>query len=349
MSTDDEEATSQKQTMQTELENITAESKRVFEDVEEEFEQLHRVMRRFEGWKAIDKPSYADAYVTFNLPKIFAPFISLQLVLWNPLSREEEGMEIVEIEKMKWFNQLLLYGFHDADVSMGSFKEDPDRKLMSYIVERVILPKVKDLVSCFWDPLSHVQSVRLVNLLRHYTIAYPSISPSSKQLKELVVAIIAKIRDAIENDVFIPMFPKSVYESKTSGVSLFFQRQFWSSWKLLGSVLMWHRILSDSVIHDLAIRSLLNLYLLPALNLAAEINICDSLEKTRHVINVLPREWSKNEGGTHAFLGRLEAFLVALAVKLDPTANVVELKEICELLKAIGARAQSEIVASKYL
>ena len=74
-----------------------------------------------------------------------------------------------------------------------------------------------------------------------------------------------------------------VYESKTSGVSLFFQRQFWVAWKLLSSVLMWHDVLSDSMIHDLAIRSLLNLYLLPALNLAAEININDALEKCRNV------------------------------------------------------------------
>lgn len=67
------------------------------------------------------------------------------------------------------------------------------------------------------------------------------------------------------------------------------------------------------------------------------------------VINVLPREWSKNEGGTHAFLGRLEGFLITLAGKLDPTTNISELKEICELLKAIGARSQSDILTNKYL
>lgn len=46
---------------------------------------------------------------------------------------------------------------------------------------------------------------------------------------------------------------------------------------------MWHKVLSDSVIHDLAVRSLLNLYLLPALNLAAEINPSDALDKCRNV------------------------------------------------------------------
>lgn len=55
--------------------------------------------------------------------------------------------------------------------------------------------------------------------------------------------------------------------------------QFWSAWKLLGATLMWHRILSDSVINDLAVRSLLNLYLLPALNLATEVSPADGLDK----------------------------------------------------------------------
>lgn len=78
-------------------------------------------------------------------------------------------------------------------------------------------------------------------------------------------------------------FSFRVFESKTSGVTRFFHRQFWSAWKLLAAVLMWHKILNDKVIHELAIRSILNLYLLPALNLASEINISDCIEKAKHV------------------------------------------------------------------
>lgn len=65
-----------------------------------------------------------------------------------------------------------------------------------------------DIVGCWWDPLSHSQTVRLVNLVRHYAEAYPTLSPSSKPLQNLTHAIIAKIKDAIDNDIFIPMFPK---------------------------------------------------------------------------------------------------------------------------------------------
>ncbi|KAK8404735.1 hypothetical protein O3P69_007763 [Scylla paramamosain] len=346
MSTDDEESQSEIQLMQTELEHIAAEARKIFEDVEDDFSQLKRIMTRFEEWRGKDRPTYSDAYVSYNLPKIFAPYIRLQMLLWNPLMKDSES---VEVERMKWFNLLLLYGTGDTtDDDPHSLREDPDRKLMSHLVEKVVLVKLKELVGCWWDPLSHTQTVRLVNLMRHYAEAYPSLSPSSKPLRELTHAIINKIRDAIDNDIFIPMFPKNVYDNKNSGVSLFFQRQFWVAWKLLSSTLMWHKVLSDSVIHDLAVRSLLNLYLLPALNLAAEINPTDALDKCRNVINALPRSWVKSEG-THVFLGRLEDFLIKLSEKLDPTTHSPALKEVCDLLKSIGATTQAEKIAYKYL
>ncbi|XP_053632244.1 PAX3- and PAX7-binding protein 1 [Cherax quadricarinatus] len=346
MSTDDEESQSEIQLVQSELERIASEARKVFEDVEDDFSQLKRIMARFEEWRSKEGATYSDAYVSYNLPQIFSPYIRLQMLLWNPLMRDSDG---IEVERMKWFNLLLLYGTSDnTDDEPSRLKIDPDRKLMSHLVERVVLVKLKEIIGCWWDPLSHVQTVRLVNMVRHYAEAYPSLGPSSKPLKDLTHAIIAKIRDAIDNDIFIPMFPKNVYENKNSGVSLFFQRQFWVAWKLLSSTLMWHKVLSDSVIHDLAVRSLLNLYLLPALNLAAEINPSDALDKCRNVINALPRAWVKSEE-THAFLGRLEDFLVKLAEKLDPAAHSPALKEVCDLLKSIGAQSQADKIAYKYL
>ncbi|KAK4319562.1 hypothetical protein Pmani_009505 [Petrolisthes manimaculis] len=351
MSTDDEESHSEIQMVQTELEHAIVEARKVFEDVEEDFSQLKRIVAWLEEWRARDLPTYSDAYVSYNLPKIFSPYIRLQMLLWNPLIKDSDsngsGSNGVEVERMQWFNLLLLYGSSGGD-EPKQLKEDPDRNLMSNLIERVVLIKLKDIVGCWWDPLSHSQTVRLVNLVRHYAETYPTLSPSSKPLQNLTHAIIAKIKDAIDNDIFIPMFPKNVYDNRNSGVSLFFQRQFWVAWKLLSSTLMWHKVLSDSVIHDLAIRSLLNLYLLPALNLAAEINPSDALDKCRNVINSLPRAWVKSEG-THVFLGRLEDFLVKLAEKLDPAANTPALRDLCNLLKSIGANTQAEKISNKYL
>lgn len=66
------------------------------------------------------------------------------------------------------------------------------------------------------------------------------------------------------------------------------------------------------------------------------------------VVNSLPRAWVKSEG-THVFLGRLEDFLVKLAEKLDPAANTPALRDLCSLLKSIGANIQAEKISNKYL
>lgn len=66
------------------------------------------------------------------------------------------------------------------------------------------------------------------------------------------------MKAALENDVFIPIFPKQLQEAKSS----FFQRQFCSALKLLRNFLMWQGILSDIALKEIAILSLLNRYLL---------------------------------------------------------------------------------------
>lgn len=74
----------------------------------------------------------------------------------------------------------------------------------------------------------------------------------------------------------------------------------------------------------------------------------NNISQLFQVINALPRSWVKSEG-THVFLGRLEDFLIKLSEKLDPTTHTPALKEVCDLLKSIGATAQAEKIAYKYL
>lgn len=63
------------------------------------------------------------------------------MLLWNPLMKDSES---VEVERMKWFNLLLLYGTGDApDDDPRHLREDSDRKLMSHLVEKIVLVKLK--------------------------------------------------------------------------------------------------------------------------------------------------------------------------------------------------------------
>ena len=65
-------------------ERILSEEKVIFEDVVEDFSSIDSIKSRFEEWKNKHEDCYKNAYISLCLPKLFAPFIRLQLLDWNP-------------------------------------------------------------------------------------------------------------------------------------------------------------------------------------------------------------------------------------------------------------------------
>lgn len=94
--------------------------------------------------------------------------------------------------------------------------------------------------------------------------------------KSLLPALADKLKDAIDNDVFIPIYPAR----PAAILGLFFQRQFWSAVKLLRNVLVFRGILGDATLQEFAMAALLGRYLLAALRTCEPL---DALEKSRHV------------------------------------------------------------------
>ena len=66
-------------------EQLSMQAAAVFEDVVEEFWNLSLIKQRFEEWKFGVPESYEQVYVPLFLPKLFGPFVRLQLLQWNPL------------------------------------------------------------------------------------------------------------------------------------------------------------------------------------------------------------------------------------------------------------------------
>lgn len=107
-------------------------------------------------------------------------------------------------------------------------------------------------------------------------------------MRNLFTTILEKMKTSLDNDVFIPIFPKQyvvffidfyfksnlpkkflfrLQEAKSS----FFQRQFSSALKLFRNFLSWEGILSDSALKEIAISSLLNRYLLSAIRVSMQM------------------------------------------------------------------------------
>merc|ERR1712029_278065 len=73
------------------------------------------------------------------------------------------------------------------------------------------------------------------------------------------------------------------------GHAHFFNRQFWTVFKLYKNVLSWAGILADNVLSELVLDKLLNRYLL--MSLRANLDNNDSVMKSKLIVDLLPKAW----------------------------------------------------------
>ncbi|XP_068036853.1 PAX3- and PAX7-binding protein 1 isoform X2 [Anomalospiza imberbis] len=350
LSSDDEETSTDITNFNLERDRILKESSKVFEDVLESFYSIDCIKSQFEAWRSKYFASYKDAYIGLCLPKLFNPLIRLQLLTWTPL----EG-KCRDFETMLWFESLLFYGCEEQE----QVKDDADISLLPTIVERVVLPKLTVISENIWDPFSTTQTSRMVAIVQKLIDGYPSVvNAENKNTQMLLKALLLRMRRTLDDDVFMPLYPKNILENKNSGPYLFFQRQFWSSVKLLGNFLQWYGILSNKTLQELSIDGLLNRYILMAFQNSEYGE--DSIKKAQSVIACFPKQWFTNLTGDKT-ISQLENFcryLVHLADTIYRNSigcsdvekrNAREhIKQIIKLLASIRALDHAVTVANDH-
>lgn len=110
-------------------------SKEVFSDVVDDFSKFSSIKEHFEGWKFNFSSSYEQAYISLCVPKVFAPFVRLQLLQWNPLNPDCSE----QLEDMLWFQVLMFFGFSEG---RELDPEDEDLQLIPNLVDLVVIPKL---------------------------------------------------------------------------------------------------------------------------------------------------------------------------------------------------------------
>ncbi|KAB1283873.1 PAX3- and PAX7-binding protein 1 [Camelus dromedarius] len=317
LSSDDEETSTDITNFNLEKDRISKESSKVFEDVLESFYSIDCIKSQFEAWRSKYYMSYKDAYIGLCLPKLFNPLIRLQLLTWTPLEAKCR-----DFENMLWFESLLFYGCEEREQE----KDDVDVALLPTIVEKVILPKLTVIAENMWDPFSTTQTSRMVGITLKLINGYPSVvNAENKNTQVYLKALLLRMRRTLDDDVFMPLYPKNVLENKNSGPYLFFQRQFWSSVKV-----------RNSEYGD------------------------DSIKKAQNVINCFPKQWFMNLKGERT-ISQLENFcryLVHLADTIYRNSigcsdvekrNAREnIKQIVKLLASVRALDHAMSVASDH-
>ncbi|XP_039914513.1 intron Large complex component GCFC2 [Hirundo rustica] len=312
--------------------NVLEDSRKIFEDVHADFCDVRKILLKFQEWKEKLPDSYCDAYISFCLPKLLNPLIRVQLISWNPLEQN-----FTELEEMPWFRAI--EEFSDAEnVSESKRDDDHDKEVLPRVIEKTILPKITAFVKSVWDPLSTSQTKNLVQLCNNiFGKQILSKNESSRAREDLVNTVVLRMKKSVEEDVFIPLYPKSTVEDKSSLRSKFQERRFWSAVKLLSNVVLWDGIVQEDKVRDLGLSKLLNRYLL--LNILNTPLGPDNIEKCNKVVACLPERWFQDlkGGSTLPELLNFSQHLLQCAHVLHKDNHSDETKEVLLLLVKIGS------------
>ncbi|XP_016152517.1 PREDICTED: GC-rich sequence DNA-binding factor 2, partial [Ficedula albicollis] len=331
LSSDEELTPTEVGEFQKSKDNVLEDSRKIFEDVHADFCDIRKILLKFQEWKKKFPDSYCDAYISFCLPKLLNPLIRVQLISWNPLEN------FTELEEMPWFRAI--EEFSDAEnVSESKRDDDHDKEVLPRVIEKTILPKITAFVKSVWDPLSTSQTKNLVQLCNNiFGKQILSKNESSRAREDLMNTLVLRMKKSVEEDVFIPLYPKSTVEDKSSLRSKFQERRFWSAVKLLSNVVLWDGIVQEDKLRDLGLSKLLNRYLL--LNILNTPLGPDNIEKCKKVVACLPERWFQDlkGGSTLPELLNFSQHLLQCARALHKDNHSDETKEVLLLLVKTGA------------
>lgn len=181
-----EESESEATAYESRREEVLDTAGRIFGDAMEDYSQLRKVKERLEGWKARYPFAYRDGYVSLSAPAIFAPFVRLELLQWDPLYAKGGFSD------MDWYKRLADYGMPEN--AEAPEEGDIDGDLVPKLVEKVALPILHhEIVHC-WDRLSTQGTHRAVMAVEDILDYVPA---SSEPLQELLSAVRTQMADAV--------------------------------------------------------------------------------------------------------------------------------------------------------
>ncbi|XP_012736992.2 GC-rich sequence DNA-binding factor 2 isoform X2 [Fundulus heteroclitus] len=265
--------------------DIQSRSQAVFADVQDDFFDVRKILSRFEEWRRSYPDSYHNAYISLCLPKLLNPIIRHQLLTWSPL-KDAAG----EFENLPWFTAVETFCHGHGHEEL----EHTDRQTLSNVIEKTLLPKMTSYVELVWDPLSQQQSACLSAVCHRLREDYAIFDgEQSKPVKGFIDAVVRRLRSYVDEDVFIPLYPKKLLEVRSSPQRLFRDKQFWAAIKLLGNMGKWDLLLPDSILKELMLDKLLNRYLM--ISLCSQTLSSSEVSAHRMIAGCLPASWFEGE------------------------------------------------------
>ncbi|KAL6113267.1 gcfc2 [Pungitius sinensis] len=330
--------------LQKTIADILQRSQAVFSDVQSEFCDVKKILSRFEEWRGSYSDSYHSAYISLCLPKLLNPIIRNNLLAWNPL-KSDSG----DFENLPWFTAVETFchghGYEEL--------EHTDRETLSNVIEKTVIPKITAYVELVWDPMSRHQSVCLSGVCHRLKDDYSIFEgEQSKPVKTFKEAVISRLRSCVDEDVFIPLYPKKFLEDRLSSQCRFRDQQFWTAIKLLGNIGKWDFLLPESALKELMLDKLLNRYLM--ITMCSQTLYNNAVMACRKIGDSLPLSWFKGENACLPQLQNFRNFLVQEVHTIckqqppeDPNTRS-SVVEVLQILSRIRCNDSIMAIAEKY-
>nr|XP_033793384.1 GC-rich sequence DNA-binding factor 2 isoform X2 [Geotrypetes seraphini] len=336
MSSDDEMSPLQATDFQKGRDDILKKCQTIFDDVLEDFCSIKCILLKFQEWREKFPDSYYEAYISLCLPTLLKPLIRTKLIGWNPLE------EFINLEQASWYKEIKTF-IYSGDGLESKQEDHSDQKMLPIVLVKTVIPIIAELVEHVWNPLSSSQTCNLVKLCKKIL---KECGPS-KATKELLNFAVLRLKKAIDEDVYIPLYPKSALDDKSLPHSKFQERQFWSAMKLLSNIFCWDGLIQEEILYELGLEKVLNRYLLLILLQAHPES--NNVEKCRKVVECFPERWFKDlkSGST---LPQLAKFSNHLSHSSDAMCHNFrnEASEIVLLLMKIKALDAADILIKKH-
>ncbi|XP_030054653.1 intron Large complex component GCFC2 [Microcaecilia unicolor] len=336
MSSDDEMSPLESTDFQKSRDDILKRCQKNFDDVLEDFCSIKYILLKFQEWREKFPDSYYEAYISLCLPILLKPLIRTWLIDWNPLE------QYMNLEQASWYKEIKTFIY--SGNGLESKQEDHgDQKVLSTVLINTVIPKITELVEHVWNPLSSSQTSNLVKVCENIL---KDCGPS-KATKELLNFIVLRLKKAIDEDVYIPLYPKSALDDKSLPHSKFQERQFWSAVKLLSNIFCWDGLIQEEILYELGLEKLLNRYLLLIL-LHAHPDP-SNVEKCRKVVECFPERWFKDlkSGSTLPQLAKFSNHLLQSSDAMYHNFKA-ETSEMVLLLMKIKALDSADVLIKKY-
>ncbi|CAI5537238.1 unnamed protein product, partial [Closterium sp. Naga37s-1] len=298
----------------------------VFADAAEEYSRIERVKERMERWKQQHPAAYRDAYASMSAPALFAPFVRLELLRWDPLFGGGA------FDSMHWYSVLFDYGL-PTDGSEPA-PDDPDTNLVPRLVEKVGLPILHHALQHCWDPLDRAATNRAATAVEEVLVYVEAGAPA---VVEMMKALEGRIEGAVA-EMQLPAWPPPVLASYPAAARFAAQR-FGQALRLIHNLGRMREVVSQSLLDRLVLQSILANQLLPHLRALAPA-LHDAVPRTERLVCVLcDGKWAGTGSGSalppsaeprnRSPLSQLVAYIETLGRSVESRSAVEGQREEC--------------------